>query len=180
MKSSRWWICGCMALVGLVGSPVVQAQKTVVPNRGMLSRYQNLQKQSAKHAEQMQKAFQEWSVKARAEAEKKAAEHRAEVARRKNKLDEDRAAKSAKIKQHNEAAAANAKSHEKPKTPATKPPATNKPTDKVGEKKPTDTTDKVDAPQPGDPARPTAEKPKVPEKSPKVKPGAKATPPTKK
>ena len=40
--------------------------------------------------------------------------------------------------------------------------------------------DKVDAPQQGDPARPTADQPKVPEKSPKVNPGAKATPPTKK
>lgn len=96
----------------LVGSPLGQssAQAQGRNMSGLIRRYQQAQQQQMKQMQAYQKAYQEWKVKADAEAAQKMAEHRADLARKKAKAEQDRLLRIEKNKQHN----AELKSHEKP------------------------------------------------------------------
>ena len=99
MKSSTLWMCGVIAFAGLVNLPVADAQ--VRRATGVVRRYQVTQQQQAKHQQAMQKAYLEWAQKSQAAAAAMIAEHRADLARKKAKAEEERQIKSEKTKQHN-------------------------------------------------------------------------------
>ena len=114
MNTVKLSLCVLLIVTSFVGEAAAQVRVRGRGTAGLLLRNQNfqfrLQNKQEKQLQENQKAFQEWKVKADAEAARKLAEHRADLARKKDLAEKERLLRIEKNKQHN----AGLKSHEKP------------------------------------------------------------------